>query len=134
MVQESPPLLRCALSGVTVFGVMALLLGASDAAELAAFHGWGKLGLDWLELEAWSRQRPFVPAGVLGALFAALMLLCTHQWTYHGVLAPASSWREAVVGGGKKARGRWREKPTLKHLSALRSSREGTSGRRSTFQ
>ena len=85
MVKKSPPLLRCALSGITVFGATALLFGASEAAELAAFHGWGKLGLDWLELEAWSRQQPFVPAGIIGLLFAALMLLCETRKVEGGV-------------------------------------------------
>ncbi len=76
MVNPSPPFLRCALSGITVFGFSALVLGAYNAAELASFHGWDRLGLDWLELELWSQQRPLVPAGIVGALFSALMVFC----------------------------------------------------------
>jgi hypothetical protein len=74
MVQSSPPFLRCTLSAITVFGLAGLALGAADAARLAAFHGWERLGLDWLALELWSRQRPLVQAGILAGGCFALML------------------------------------------------------------
>ncbi|MAB79138.1 MAG: hypothetical protein CMJ89_07265 [Planctomycetes bacterium] len=74
MVQSRPPFLRCTIGAITVFGLAGLTLGAADAARLAAFHGWEHLGLDWLQLELWSRQRPLFQAGILAALSFALML------------------------------------------------------------
>ena len=56
----------------------------------------------------------FTVRGFLERLCALIPAPGTHPWTYHGVLAPASSWREAVVGGGTKAeRGRGVWKKTL---------------------
>jgi arylsulfatase A-like enzyme len=77
-VTAVPPARRTArslLPGLTAFGLLFLALGAWRARALAAFHGWEQVGLSWLPLEAWSRERPWVPAGVGALAVLALVLV-----------------------------------------------------------
>ncbi len=75
MTPPRSPVLRAALAALTVSALAFLACGALLAWRETAFQDWTAQGLGWLGLEAWSRERPWLSAGIAGACAFGLAFL-----------------------------------------------------------
>jgi len=62
-------------AAVTVFALVFLLVAAWRAWREAGLQGWSALGLSWLALEDFARERALAPALAAGAITFALLLI-----------------------------------------------------------